>query len=137
MGAGASFHVHSQQQETWRQQKIKRQEIKEQRRKVKQAEQEARNAERERIRLERGETPESAWWHLEWWKQHALKWPWQWWRESKNKGRAKKSTPGNPGRDNELLGVGKPESAHTESTEEILKAKVGMPHIEGELRRRK
>jgi hypothetical protein len=137
MGAGASYHVDSQQKEIWRQQRIKRQEIKEQQRKVKKAEQEAKKAERERIRLERGEPAESAWWHFEWWKQHGLKWPWQWWRESKNRRVVKKSRPGNPGRDYELLGVRNPGSVQTESTEEILKASRGMPHAEGELRRRK
>lgn len=137
MGAGASYHVDSGQREAWRQQKIKRNEIKERRKKAKKAAQEAERAERERIRLERGETAEPAWWHLEWWKQHSPKWPWQWWRNSKNKAAATKSRPANLARDYELLGVGNPEAANTESTEEILKADVGVPHVEGELRRRR
>ena len=143
MGAGGSHHVggsyrvDERQREMWRQRKIKRQEIKERERKAKKAEQEAKKAERERVRRERGPAAETPWWQLAWWKQHALKWPWQWWKESRNEeGPAKMSRPAHLGRDYELLGVGNSESARAESTEDILKATGGMPHADGELRRR-
>jgi hypothetical protein len=142
MGGGASHvYVSKRQKEILRQQRIKRQEIRQQQKKAKQAEQEAKKAERERIRLERGEPPESSFWSLEWWKKHVLRLPWRLWADdTAEEGPAPKGRKPSTATDYELLGIPDGDSAQPvsiASTGETAKPGLGMPHADGELRRRK